>query len=179
MTSLATETARISDTEVQTRRRFDAPVERLFAAWSNAALFRQWWLPADFGMTMVSCEMDVRTGGTYRLEIAHPAHDAPMAFFGRYLDVAPNARIVWTNEEGEGGQVTTVSFEPDGDGTWVTVSDRFPSKAALDAEIESGAMGAMPIARCARLCSGLTSQTPRSLSPWVPANSTPPEMACG
>jgi uncharacterized protein YndB with AHSA1/START domain len=136
---------RVSDTETRVERRFDAPVERVFEAWSKPQLFRQWWLPSSFGMTMVSCDMDVRTGGTYRLEIGHPSSDSPMAFHGRYLEVVPNEKIVWTNEEGgEGGQVTTVTFAPDGEGTRLTVSDKFPSKEALDAEIGSGAMEGMP-----------------------------------
>jgi uncharacterized protein YndB with AHSA1/START domain len=135
---------RLSDTQTQVQRRFAAPAARVFAAWSKPELFRQWWLPASFGMTMVACEMDVRTGGTYRLEIGHPDHDQPMTFFGRYLEVVLDQRIVWTNEEGDSGQVTTVTFAPDRDGTLLTVTDTFPSKQALDDEIASGAMGAMP-----------------------------------
>jgi uncharacterized protein YndB with AHSA1/START domain len=132
---------RISDREMLVTRRFDAPARLLFAAWSRAELFREWWVPRSFGMTLLSCEMDVRTGGGYRLVFAHPASGEPMAFFGRYLDVVPDTRISWTNEESENGAVTTVTFSEQGGRTTVIIHDLFPSKDVLDAEIESGATG--------------------------------------
>ena len=86
--------------------------------------------------------MDVRTGGTYRLEFGHASSEQPMAFFGRYIEVIPPARLVWTNEEaGEGGQVTTVTFEERGDETVVVMRDLYPSKEALDEAIASGSTG--------------------------------------
>src|SRR6516164_7685759 len=103
---------RTSERELSVTRIFNAPAHIVFQAWSRPDLFQRWWTPKSFGMTIQSCEMDIRTGGTYRIVIKHPAAPQPMAFFGRYLDVVPNARIVWTNEEsGEGGPVTTVTFE--------------------------------------------------------------------
>lgn len=134
---------RISDREMEVKRTFAAPAHLVFEAWAKAELFRQWWVPKSAGMTLLSCEMDVRTGGTYRLEFAHPAFDQPMAFFGRYLDVVPGARIVWTNEESEGGAVTTVTFEERDGKTLLTVHDLYPSKEALDNEIASGATGGL------------------------------------
>jgi uncharacterized protein YndB with AHSA1/START domain len=86
--------------------------------------------------------MDVRVGGTYRLEFGHPSSEKTMAFFGRYLEVTPPARLVWTNEEGgEDGAVTTVTFEAEGDKTLLTLSDLYPSKEALDEAIASGSTG--------------------------------------
>ncbi len=102
---------RKSDSELIVKRSFDAPVHIVFQAWSNPELFQRWWIPKAYGMTVVACEMDVRTGGRYRLEIAPPGSDQPMAFFGTYLEVVTNDRIVWTNEEEDGGAVTTVTFE--------------------------------------------------------------------
>ena len=99
---------------------------------SDAILFyriRLQWAPASFGVTIIAYEADVRAGGTYRLEMGHASSDQTMTFYGRYLDVTPDARIVWTNDEGdEDGPVTTVTFEDRGGNTLVTVHDRYPSK---------------------------------------------------
>lgn len=132
-----------SDRELVVTRSFSAPARIVFEAWARPELFQRWWLPESFGMTMASCEMDVRTGGTYRLLICPPGSDQPMAFYGRYLEVVPDSKIVWTNdEEGEGkGAVTTVTFEEDGDWTLVTLRDVYPSKAALDEAMQSGSTG--------------------------------------
>jgi len=125
-----THVERPSDREVVVTRSFDAPARLVFEAWSNPELFRRWWVPKSMGMTLESCEMDVRTGGTYRLGFGNG-----MDFYGRYLDVTPPTRIVWTNDEGgENGSVTTVTLtEADGTTTLV-VSELFASKEALDAE---------------------------------------------
>lgn len=125
-----TKVERRSDREVVVTRSFDAPARLVFEAWSNPELFRRWWVPRSMGMVLHSCEMDVRTGGTYRLSFG-----GGMDFFGRYIEVTPPTRIVWTNEEGgEDGSVTTVTLtEVDGK-TLVVVSELYPSKEALDAE---------------------------------------------
>jgi uncharacterized protein YndB with AHSA1/START domain len=103
-------------------------------------LFQRWWLPESFGISLISYEADIRTGGTYRLVMAHPSSGQPMAFFGRYIEVTPHARIVWTNDEaGDGGAVTTVTFADRGDATLVTIHELYPSKEALDEAMASGA----------------------------------------
>jgi uncharacterized protein YndB with AHSA1/START domain len=120
-------------------RTFDAPPRIVFAAWTTPELLLRWWAPKSIGIAFVSCEVDARTGGSYRFVFTHPAAEEPMAFFGRYLEVVAPTRLVWTNEEGgEGGAVTTVTFEPRGAGTLVTVHDLYPSKEALDEAIASG-----------------------------------------
>lgn len=134
-----TRVERRSPCELVMIRRFAAPANVVFQAWADPALFRQWWVPRSYGMTLVSCEMDVRVGGTYRLEIGHASHDQPMAFFGTYLEVEPGTRIVWTNEESPDGAVTTVSFVEREGHTEVTVSNLFPSAQALEQELSSGA----------------------------------------
>ena len=103
---------RKSDRELVVTRTFDAPPQMVFKAWSQPDLFRRWWVPKGGGISLVSCDMDVRTGGKYRLEFG--AGGDTMAFYGKYLDVVPNERIVWTNDEGEEGAVTTVTFEDQG-----------------------------------------------------------------
>jgi uncharacterized protein YndB with AHSA1/START domain len=131
---------RKSDRELVVTRTFDAPVHIVFKAWSSAELFTQWWAPKSSGVTILSREMDIRTGGAYRLVMRHPSMEQPMAFFGRYLDVVPNERIVWTNDEsGDKGALTTVTFEQQGDQTRVVLLDLYPSKEALDEAIASQA----------------------------------------
>ena len=102
-----------------------------FEAWTKPELFRQWWVPKSMGMSLLSCEMDVRVGGRYRLEFAHG--DSQMAFFGTYKEVTPHSRLVWTNDESDGGAVSTVTFEERGGKTLLVYHELYPSKEALDA----------------------------------------------
>lgn len=135
---------RTSDRELVATRTFDGPARILFEAWTKPELIMQWWMPKSFGMSFLSCETDVRTGGSYRFVFGHPASEQPMAFFGRYIEVTPPSRLVWTNEEEADGAVTTATFEENHGATRVVVHDLYPSKAALDAAIASGSTGAWP-----------------------------------
>ena len=94
------------------------------------------------GVPLLSCEMDVRTGGTYRLEFGKDAEHA-FEFFGNYIDVKPNARLVWTNAESEQGAVTTVTFEEKAGTTLLVLHELYPSKEELDDSI-IGMEGATP-----------------------------------
>ncbi len=127
---------RTSDREMVVTRTFDAPARLVFEAWTTPELFRQWWVPKSSGAILLSCQQDVRVGGSYRLEFAHPETATPMAFFGRYLEVIPNARLVWTNEESADGAVTTVTFEEKDGRTLLVMRELYPSKQALDVAIE-------------------------------------------
>ena len=130
---------RTSERELVVTRTIDGPPDAVFEAWTDAELFRQWWVPRSAGVSLLSCEVDARVGGGYRLTFDNGTAE-PMAFFGRYLEVTPPTRLVWTNEEGdEGTVVTTVTFEDHGAGTRLVVHDLYPSKEALDAAIASGA----------------------------------------
>ena len=135
---------RTSEREIVTTRTFDAPARIVFEAWTKPKLIMRWLTPESFGITFLSCETDVRTGGSYRFVFSHPATDQPVAFFGRYIDVKPPSLLVWTNEEGEDGAVTTVTFEEKDGTTRVVVHDLYPSKEALDEAIASGSTGAWP-----------------------------------
>jgi uncharacterized protein YndB with AHSA1/START domain len=134
-----TTTERTSDRELVVTRTFDAPPHIVFEAWTRPELLERWWAPKSFGLAMISCEADVRVGGTYRLVFRHDAFPEPMAFFGRYIEVTPHSRLAWTNEEGEdGGQITTVTFEGRDGKTLLVMHDLYPSKEALDAAVASG-----------------------------------------
>jgi uncharacterized protein YndB with AHSA1/START domain len=127
--SKLTTVQRTSDREVVVTRTFNAPARLVFQAWTQPELFKRWWVPRSMDMTLRSCEMDVRTGGKYRLSFGDG-----MDFFGRYVEVTPHSKIVWTNEEsGENGSVTTVTFEEKDGQTLLVMSELYPSKEALDA----------------------------------------------
>ena len=137
-----TTTERKSDRELVITRTFNGPARIVFEAWTRPELFKRWWVPKSTGMSLLSCEMDVRAGGTYRLVFRHDAFPESMAFFGRYIEVTPHSRLVWTNDEGdEDGAVTTVTFEERGAETLVVIHDLYPSKEALDAAMASGSTG--------------------------------------
>ena len=140
-----TSVERKSERELVATRTFDAPARIVFEAWTKPELFKRWWIPKSFGLTLLSCEQDVRVGGSYRLEIAHPASKEPMAFFGKYLEVTPPSRLAWSNDEGgEGGPITTVTFEEKDGKTILVMHDLYPSKEALDEAIASGSTSGAP-----------------------------------
>lgn len=132
---------RKSDRELVVTRTFNAPAHIVFEAWSNPELFKLWWVPKSVGMSLLSCEMDVRIGGAYRFVFRHPSFDQPMAFFGTYREVTPNKRIVWTNEESDEGAVTTVTFEEKAGKTLVTFHELYPTTAALEEALAGSAEG--------------------------------------
>jgi len=122
---------RKSERELVVTRTFNGPARLVFEAWTKPELFKRWWVPKSMGMSLLSCEMDVRVGGKYRLEFAHA--DSQLAFFGTYKEVTPHSRLVWTNEESDEGSVTTVTFEEKGGKTLLVMHELYPSKEALDA----------------------------------------------
>lgn len=132
----STNVQRKSEREVIISRTVHAPVRIVYAAWTNADLFSKWWIPKSVPMTLLACKMDVRVGGRYSLTFKHESGE--MEFFGTYLEVTPNARIVWTNEEGgPDAPITTVTFEEQGGKTLVLVSERHATKESLDEALAS------------------------------------------
>ena len=122
---------RKSDREIAITRTFDAPARIVFEAWTRPELFKRWWVPKSMGMNLLSCELDVRVGGGYRLVFAHG--DGEFAFFGKYLEVIPGSRLSWTNEEnGEGGPITTVTFTEKNGKTLLVLTELHVSKQSLD-----------------------------------------------
>src|SRR5580698_9459127 len=132
---------RKSEREIVVTRTFNAPARIVFEAWTKPELLKRWWVPKSIGISLRSCEADVRVGGRYRFEFGNEGSE-PMAFFGRYIEVIPHSRLVWTNEETDGGSVTTVTFEEKGGKTLLIVHELYPSKEALDAN--AGMESAMP-----------------------------------
>jgi uncharacterized protein YndB with AHSA1/START domain len=123
---------RKSERELVVTRTFNGPARIVFEAWTKPELIKRWWVPKSMGMSLLSCEMDVRVGGKYRFVFGHDA-SKPMAFFGRYIEVTPYSRLVWTNEESDDGAVTTVTFEEQDGKTLLAMHELYPSKEALDA----------------------------------------------
>ena len=129
---------RTSEREFVVTRTFNVPARLVFEAWTKPELMKRWWVPKSIGMSLLSCEMDVRVGGSYRLVFGQDASQT-MAFFGKYIEVTPHSRLVWTNEEGDGGEaVTTVTFEEKGGKTLLVLRERHPSKEAVDEAIGFG-----------------------------------------
>ena len=132
LTKNRTTVERASERELVVTRTFDAPARLVFEAWTRAELLRLWWVPKSMGMSLLSLDADVRTGGSYRLVFSHDG--STMEFFGKYIEVTPHSRLVWTNEEsGDNGSVTTVTFEETDGKTLLVMRDLYPSKEALDA----------------------------------------------
>lgn len=130
---------RKSDRELVVTRTVNGPARLVFEAWTKAELFRQWWVPKSYGLTLLACEIDAHVGGRYRLVFKH--EDSSMEFFGTYLDVTPHSRLVWTNDEGDAGQtITTVTFEERAGKTLIVVHDLYPSAEAVD----TGSTGTLP-----------------------------------
>jgi uncharacterized protein YndB with AHSA1/START domain len=127
-----TKVERKSDRELVITRTFNGPAHLVFEAWTTPALLKRWWAPRSSGVSLLSCEADVRTGGKYRFEFGHEGAKPMMAFFGKYIEVVPNARLVWTNEESDDGAVTTLTFEETAGKTLLVMHELYPTKEALD-----------------------------------------------
>ncbi len=140
-TKYGTTMDRKSERELVVTRTFNGPAHIVFDAWTKPELLKRWWVAKSFGASFLSCEAEVRTGGTYRFVFSHPSAEQPVPFFGRYIEVTPSSRLVWTNDEGdEDGPVTTVTFEEKGGETHVVIQDLYPSKKALDDAMATGSI---------------------------------------
>src|SRR5215510_3549927 len=98
---------RKSERELVVTRTFNGPARIVFEAWTQPELFKRWWVPKSCGLTLLSCEMDVRVRGGYRLVFA--GNPEPIAFFGKYLEVTPHSRLSWSNDESPDGAIATGS----------------------------------------------------------------------
>jgi uncharacterized protein YndB with AHSA1/START domain len=132
----------VTERELIITRTFNGPARIVFEAWTKPELLKRWWAPKSTGMSLLSCEADVRVGGSYRFEFGHQASKT-MAFFGRYIEVTPHSCLVWTNEESDDGAITTVTFEEKGGKTLLVMHELYPSTEALDGAV-AGMEGGMP-----------------------------------
>jgi uncharacterized protein YndB with AHSA1/START domain len=132
---------RTSDRELVVRRTFDAPARIVFEAWTRPELLKRWWAPKSFGVSLFECESDLRVGGTYRYAFGRDPKN-PEVFSGRYAEVNPPSRLVFTqlyermSEVGE--VVVTATFEESQGRTRLTLHQLFPSKEALEGALASG-----------------------------------------
>lgn len=137
----STTVTRKSERELVVTRSFNAPARIVFEAFTQPELIKRWWAPKSTGMTLLSCNMDVRVGGSYRFEFGTDP-SRTMAFFGKYLEVTPHSRLVWTNEESSDGAVTTLTFVEEDGKTEMLLHEHYPSKEALERSI-AGMEGGM------------------------------------
>jgi uncharacterized protein YndB with AHSA1/START domain len=133
--STTTNAAPTTDRELVLTRLIDAPREKLFRAWTDPALVKQWFAPLPYTTPVV--ELDVRPGGANRIVMRGPdGGEIPCS--GVYLEVVENQRLVFTDAYTSAWvpsekpfMTVTVTFEPEGDKTryiarvrhW-TVADR-------------------------------------------------------
>ena len=151
-----TTVARKSERELVVTRAFDSPASAVFEAWTRPELFRLWWAPKSMGASLSACEIDARTGGGYRITFGEGAESA--TFFGKYLEVTPPSRLAWTNEEADDAPVTTVTFEDEGERTFLVLSELYPSAEPV-ADAVAG-MQAMSAEQFAQLDALLASRRP-------------------
>ena len=132
---------RKGERELVVTRTFAGPARLVFKAWTTPDLLKQWWAPKSSGAKLIGCEIDLRTGGSYRYTFAHPSREEPLVFFGQYLEVVPDAKIVWTNEESEDGAISTLTLDEKDGRTLLTIGEIYPTKAGADAALEGVAEG--------------------------------------
>jgi uncharacterized protein YndB with AHSA1/START domain len=129
--------------EIHVEREFDAPRDRVYAAYTDPKLIPEWWGPR--GTTAVVEQMDVQPGGGWRFVIQN-SDGSETAFRGTYREVSPPERIVQTFEwEGMPGHVSveTATFEDLGDRTKVTTTSLFHTTEERDGMIGSGMEGGL------------------------------------
>jgi uncharacterized protein YndB with AHSA1/START domain len=138
-TEVKAELSTPGEREIHVERTFDAPRERVFAAYTDPKLVPQWWGP--YGTTTVVAELDARAGGRWRF-VSQDSNGEEAAFRGVYREVVAPERIVWTFEwEGMPGHVSveTAVFEDLGDGRTRVIADTvFHTGAERDGMLDSG-----------------------------------------
>lgn len=103
----------------------DVPPERLFKAWTTPKHLMPWFCPRPY--RTVECEIDLRPGGRFFVQMVDPDGNELPAHPGCYLEVVPDRRLVWTSALGPGYRplesaglpwffTAVLTFEPHGDG---------------------------------------------------------------
>jgi len=146
-----------TDRDFVLTRTFDAPRERVFAAWTDPKQMAQWWGPRGYDNPV--CSMDVRPGGRYRIVMRSP-EGAEYPIVGEFVEIMRPSRIVMTmdarehlkeffdqldavrpaSEKGRGFRpLTTVLFDEHFGKTTVAVIQTFETPADVDANRKLGA----------------------------------------
>jgi uncharacterized protein YndB with AHSA1/START domain len=127
-----------TDTQVKITREFDAPRHLVYKVWTTPELIKRWW-SANRGEVTVA-DVDLRVGGTWRwVMMAHGEFE--VAFYGEYLEIVPNERLVFTEIYGgmpDAGAVTTLTFTEKDGRTMLTTLVQHEKKEHRDAHINSG-----------------------------------------
>ena len=77
------------------KRTFKAPVERVYAAWTDAEQMKRWFAPG--AMSVPTASADARPGGRYRVQMSEGGSDCEFHTTGGvYREVIPNERLVFT-----------------------------------------------------------------------------------
>jgi uncharacterized protein YndB with AHSA1/START domain len=130
-----------SDRELVIARTFNGPARIVFDAWTRAELVKRWWAPKSHGVSIVSCEADVREGGSYRYVMRHHEH-GDIAFSGKYIEVTPYSRLVYTQffepMMDAGAVIVTITLEEKNGKTHLRSHELYPSKEALETTLASG-----------------------------------------
>jgi uncharacterized protein YndB with AHSA1/START domain len=126
-------------------RRLTARPEKVYAAWTDPEKIARWFGPAQVIAGSVRAEIDLRGGGHYRIafDMADGLHHQ---VGGVYRDVVPNRKLVFSwawHSTPERESLVTVSLQPDGDGTLLTLHhEQLFDEAARDGH-ESGWIGTL------------------------------------
>ena len=132
---------RPSDRELVVTRMFNGPAHVVFDVWTRPEYLKQWWAPKSLGVSLFECESDLRVGGTYRYAFGRDPQN-PEVFSGKYLEVKPPSRLVFTQlyerMRHVGEAVVTATFEEVEGKTRLTLQQLYPGKEALDGAIASG-----------------------------------------
>ncbi len=132
-------------------RMFNGPARIVFDAWTRPELVMRWWAPRSRGVSVVGCDAAVSVGGHYRYVLRHDA-GTEMAFSGKYIEVTPHSRLVYTHlfeptasgtNPGDPELIITVTFDEHDGKTLVVSHSLCPSKELRDIILASGMEGGM------------------------------------
>ena len=117
----------MSDNEIKLviNKMIQAPVDKVYAAWTNPELIKQWFGPGQ--MAVPEARADVRVGGEYLIHLHDGEADSDHIVSGQYEEVVPNEKLVfnWMWKDGTDRTQVTIEFRSQGDnGTLLTLTHR-------------------------------------------------------
>ena len=128
-------------TAIRIVRRFGAPVEAVFGAWTSAELLRRWYPPGADWDTPVA-EVDLRVGGRLRLVMRSPDGEE-FGGGGEYREITPPTRLVFTwawdrPDVAMGVQLVEIDFaeHPDGRTTVLMTNHGLADQRSLESHRE-------------------------------------------